>query len=126
MCGTHGGPPSAQPQGLGDSQLAQGAAARQMKAEREKRANILEAEGLRQAEILRAEGRKQATVLDAEGKREAAFRAVDGVSLRVAWSMVVSGRIEATTSTIWKRACLAVMIAFCPVSRIIGIAPRWA
>ena len=54
------------------------AMARQMKAEREKRANILEAEGLRQAEILRAEGRKQATVLDAEGKREAAFRAAEG------------------------------------------------
>ena len=53
------------------------AMARQMKAEREKRANILEAEGLRQAEILRAEGRKQATVLDAEGKREAAFRAAE-------------------------------------------------
>lgn len=48
--------------------------ARQMKAEREKRANILEAEGLRQAEILRAEGKKQALVLDAEGRREAAFR----------------------------------------------------
>lgn len=50
------------------------AMARQMKAEREKRANILEAEGLRQAEILRAEGEKQAIVLDAEGRREAAFR----------------------------------------------------
>ena len=48
--------------------------ARQMKAEREKRANILEAEGLRQAEILRAEGKKQALVLDAEGRKEAAFR----------------------------------------------------
>jgi len=48
--------------------------ARQMKAEREKRANILEAEGLRQAEILRAEGEKQASILEAEGKREAAFR----------------------------------------------------
>ena len=48
--------------------------ARQMKAEREKRANILEAEGFRQAEILKAEGEKQATILDAEGKREAAFR----------------------------------------------------
>lgn len=48
--------------------------ARQMKAERDKRANILEAEGLRQAEILRAEGEKQAVVLDAEGRREAAFR----------------------------------------------------
>tara|TARA_R110002111_G_scaffold167273_3_gene233201 strand:- start:446 stop:1360 length:915 start_codon:yes stop_codon:yes gene_type:complete len=47
---------------------------RQMKAEREKRANILEAEGLRQAEILRAEGEKQGAVLDAEGRREAAFR----------------------------------------------------
>ncbi|MBK8284335.1 MAG: SPFH/Band 7/PHB domain protein [Ahniella sp.] len=48
--------------------------ARQMKAEREKRAQILEAEGARQAEILRAEGEKQAAVLEAEGRREAAFR----------------------------------------------------
>ncbi|AFJ01805.1 Putative stomatin/prohibitin-family membrane protease subunit YbbK [Methylophaga frappieri] len=46
----------------------------QMKAERVKRANILEAEGHRQSEILRAEGDKQAVVLDAEGRREAAFR----------------------------------------------------
>jgi regulator of protease activity HflC (stomatin/prohibitin superfamily) len=48
--------------------------ARQMKAEREKRAQILEAEGLRQAAILRAEGEKQAQVLQAEGRREAAYR----------------------------------------------------
>lgn len=48
--------------------------ARQMKAEREKRANILEAEGLRQGAILRAEGEKQAAILEAEGKREAAYR----------------------------------------------------
>ena len=48
--------------------------ARQMKAERERRAIILEAEGERQSAILRAEGAKQAVVLDAEGKREAAFR----------------------------------------------------
>jgi regulator of protease activity HflC (stomatin/prohibitin superfamily) len=47
---------------------------RQMKAEREKRANILEAEGFRQAAILKAEGEKQAAVLQAEGGREAAFR----------------------------------------------------
>ena len=47
---------------------------RQMKAERDKRANILEAEGFRQAEILKAEGEKQAAILDAEGRREAAFR----------------------------------------------------
>ena len=48
--------------------------ARQMKAEREKRAQILEAEGSRNAQILRAEGAKQAAVLKAEGEREAAFR----------------------------------------------------
>lgn len=48
--------------------------ARQMKAEREKRANILEAEGFRQAAILKAEGEKQSNILAAEGEREAAFR----------------------------------------------------
>ena len=50
------------------------AMARQMKAEREKRAAILEAEGQRQSEILRAEGQKQAHILEAEGRREAALR----------------------------------------------------
>ena len=50
------------------------AMARQMKAEREKRANILEAEGARASEILRAEGQKQSQILQAEGLREAAFR----------------------------------------------------
>ena len=48
--------------------------ARQMKAEREKRANILEAEGFRQAAILKAEGEKQSVILEAEGEKEAAFR----------------------------------------------------
>jgi regulator of protease activity HflC (stomatin/prohibitin superfamily) len=48
--------------------------ARQMKAEREKRANILEAEGLRQAAVLKADGEKQSAILEAEGKKEAAFR----------------------------------------------------
>nr|WP_295659429.1 SPFH domain-containing protein [Polymorphobacter sp.] len=47
---------------------------RQMKAEREKRANILEAEGSRASAILRAEGAKQGQILEAEGRREAAFR----------------------------------------------------
>jgi len=47
---------------------------RQMKAEREKRAVVLEAEGQRQAAILKAEGQKQSQILEAEGRREAAFR----------------------------------------------------
>jgi regulator of protease activity HflC (stomatin/prohibitin superfamily) len=47
---------------------------RQMKAERDKRATILEAEGQRQSAILRAEGEKQALILQAEGKKEAAYR----------------------------------------------------
>ena len=47
---------------------------RQMKAEREKRAEILTAEGQRQSAILRAEGAKQSQILEAEGRREAAFR----------------------------------------------------
>ena len=53
------------------------AMARQMKAEREKRANILEAEGVRQSEILKSEGEKQSRILQAEGEREAAFRAAE-------------------------------------------------
>lgn len=52
--------------------------ARQMKAERDKRASILEAEGMRQSEVLRADGEKQALVLEAEGRREAAFRDAEG------------------------------------------------
>jgi len=52
--------------------------ARQMKAERDKRASILEAEGLRSAAILKAEGEKQSFVLEAEGRREAAFRDAEG------------------------------------------------
>ena len=50
------------------------AMARQMKAEREKRATILESEAARQNDINRAEGAKQAQILEAEGRREAAFR----------------------------------------------------
>ncbi|MEL6298647.1 MAG: SPFH domain-containing protein [Pseudomonadota bacterium] len=46
----------------------------QMKAEREKRARVLEAEGMREAAVLKATGEKQAVVLEAEGRREAAFK----------------------------------------------------
>jgi regulator of protease activity HflC (stomatin/prohibitin superfamily) len=52
--------------------------ARQMKAERDKRAAVLEAEGSRQSEVLRAEGEKQAAILEAEGRREAAYREAEG------------------------------------------------
>jgi regulator of protease activity HflC (stomatin/prohibitin superfamily) len=51
---------------------------RQMKAEREKRANILDAEGARAGAILRAEGEKQSKILEAEGRREAVFREAEG------------------------------------------------
>jgi regulator of protease activity HflC (stomatin/prohibitin superfamily) len=50
------------------------AMARQMKAERERRAAVLEADGEKQAAILRAEGMKQAAILQSEGRKEAAFR----------------------------------------------------
>lgn len=50
------------------------AMARQMKAERDKRASILEAEGRRASDILRAEGEKKSVTLEAEGRKEAAFR----------------------------------------------------
>lgn len=45
----------------------------QMKAEREKRARVLEAEGVRQAQVLRAEGEKSARILDAEGRKQTTF-----------------------------------------------------
>jgi regulator of protease activity HflC (stomatin/prohibitin superfamily) len=70
------------------------AMSKQMKAEREKRAMILEAEGVKQAAILKAEGEKQAAILSAEGKAEAIKKVADAekYEIEIVFDAIHTGR----------------------------------
>ncbi|OJX12290.1 MAG: paraslipin [Caedibacter sp. 37-49] len=75
------------------------AMARQMKAEREKRAAVLEAEGEKQSAILIADGAKQSAILEAEGRREAAYRDAEA---RERLAQAEAKAIESVSQTISK------------------------
>jgi regulator of protease activity HflC (stomatin/prohibitin superfamily) len=105
------------------------AMARQMKAERDKRAQILEAEGMRASEILKAEGQKQSQILEAEGRREAAFRdaearerlaEAEAMATRVVSEAVAKGDVQALNYFVAQKYTQALeTLASAPGQRVI-------
>ncbi|MBF0562965.1 MAG: SPFH/Band 7/PHB domain protein [Alphaproteobacteria bacterium] len=102
---------------------------RQMKAERDKRAAVLEAEGLRQSAVLKAEGSKQAQILDAEGRKEAAFRdaearerqaRAEAEATRMVSEAIAAGNVQALNYFIAQRYVEALQaIAAAPNQKLI-------